>query len=242
VPPAYGPPNMGGPGGPTGNSWSPTEAIGFGWNALLKNFAGIGLPIGVAMLILIGPSYGGLFAAMSLAQELVDPEFLGFAILGAEGLIGIYMLLAGSFLGAGVVNIALKSARGEMTTFGDVFAGGKYFGSFFVGGLCFFFAYALGAMLCLIPGLYVLFALYFWPFTLLDQNLGGVEALKKTWAMSEGHRLNIFVFYLLGILVSIAGELACGVGVLVGSLPIISLGLAYIYLRIKGETPRLPGT
>jgi hypothetical protein len=44
---------------------------------------------------------------------------------------------------------------------------------------------------------------------------------------------------LLGILVVIAGYIACLIGALLGSVPILTIGAAYIYLRIKGEQPRL---
>ena len=40
-------------------------------------------------------------------------------------------------------------------------------------------------------------------------------------------------------LVGIAGVLACGIGVLLGSYPVLCVGAAYVYLRLKGETPRL---
>jgi uncharacterized membrane protein len=81
-----------------------------------------------------------------------------------------------------------------------------------------------------------------WPFAfvIVDQKLGGIDALKKAWELTNGHKLSIFVFYLLSILVIIAGEIACGIGVLLVSFPVIVMGTAHMYLTLKGEPPRLP--
>jgi hypothetical protein len=215
--------------------------VGFGWNALMKNFVGIGLPIGLALFIALAPTYGLFFGLLRAAMELVDPEFLSFVTLGIEGFAGLIGLAISSYLGGGMAQIALKSARGQVTSFGDVFSGGKYFGSFFVGNLCFSIPYSIGLAVCVAPGVFIFCALFGWQLIIVDQNVGGIDALKKAWDMTNGHRLSIFLYLLIGIGVMIAGYLACGVGALFGSLPILLVGSAYIYLSIKGEPPRLPG-
>jgi uncharacterized membrane protein len=66
-----------------------------------------------------------------------------------------------------------------------------------------------------------------------------MDALKKSWEMTQGHKLNIFVFGLLAIGVVIAGYIACFIGALLVSVPVLVVAAAYIYLSIKGEPPRL---
>ena len=56
----------------------------------------------------------------------------------------------------------------------------------------------------------------------------------------KGHKVNIFLFGLIGIGVFIAGALACGIGALLVSLPMYWLGMTNIYLRIKGESVPTP--
>jgi uncharacterized membrane protein len=73
----------------------------------------------------------------------------------------------------------------------------------------------------------------------VDQGLSGIDALKKSWEMTKGQRGGIFVFGLLAVLVVIAGYIACLIGALLGSLPILYVAWAYIYLRMRGEQPRL---
>jgi hypothetical protein len=218
------------------------EAMSFGWNALMKNFAGVSLPIAVAVFVLAVPV--GIVASLSrfmlaFAVDYVDPSFIGlFGIVIQIGIGGVF-LLANAFIAGGVVEFALKVARGQSPSFGDEFGGGKYFGAMFVGWIGFSIAVGIGAILCVVPGYIVQFGLWPFAFIIVDQKLGGIDALKKAWAMTTGHKVNIFVFWLLCLLVTIAGELACGIGVLLVSMPIIIIASAHMYLTLKGEPPRL---
>ena len=225
-----------------GAGWSPTEAVGFGWNALTKNFVGVSLPIAVAMIVAIVPGQilTALYAALAtVVADIVEPSFipiLSYVVQATSSLLG---LLIGSYISGGITSFGLKVARGQPAAFGDVFSGGKYFGSMLVGTFCLYIAVFIGSLLCLVPGVILGLGLSMYTFLIVDQGLGGIDALKKSWEMTKGHKLNIFVFGLLGIVVVFAGALACGIGVLLGSYPVLMIAAAYIYLKLKGETPRL---
>jgi uncharacterized membrane protein len=219
------------------------EALSFGWNAIMKNFAGVSLPLAVAVFVVFLPV--GIVASLmqvivQLAIEYVDASFIGLFSILLYAVIGGIGLFVNSFIAGGVVEFALKIARGQPASFGDVFAGGKYFGSMFVGWLGVTVAVGLGSMLCVVPGYILWFGLWPFAFVIVDQRLGGVDALKKAWAMTTGHKMNIFVFWLLSILAIIAGEIACFLPVFLISYPLVILASAHMYLTLNGETPRLP--
>lgn len=216
--------------------------MSFAWNALMKNFAGVGLPIAVAVIVSLLPGWAigftyGLMAAM--IAEYVEPSFisvLGYLVQATSSLLGLFI---GSYMAGGIVSFALKVARAQPVAFGDVFSGGKYFGRMLVGTIGMYIAAAIGFVLCIVPGYIVMLGLSMFMFLIVDQGLPGIDALKKSWAMTNGHKVNLFVFGLLGFLVILAGVLACGVGVLLVSYPMLIVGAAYIYLKLKGEEPRL---
>jgi uncharacterized membrane protein len=245
--PGYAPPAFGGgfvPPGAAGSAqgWSPTEAIGFGWNALTKDFAGVSLPIAVAMLIAIAPGQilTAIYRAMAvMVADLVEPSFipmLGAAVQFSSSLLG---MLIGSFIAGGVVNFSLKVARGQKPAFGEVFSGGKYFASMFGAMFCAYIATVIGVFLCIVPGVIVGLGLSMYSFLIVDQGQGAIDSLKRSWELTNGHKMNLFIFALLAILVVFAGVLACGIGVLLGSYPVLCVAAAYVYMRLKGETPRL---
>jgi uncharacterized membrane protein len=222
--------------------WSPTEAIGFGWNALMKNFVGVSLPIAVALFVLVLPV--GIVSSLTgflvrIAIDYVDSSFIQLFNGLVQAAVGGVFIFVNSYIAGGICEFALKVARGQPASFGDVFSGGKYFGAMFVGWIGFSVAVGIGFLLLCVPGYIVEFGLWPFAFVIVDQKLGGIDALKKAWAMTTGHKLSIFVFWLLSILVIIAGELACGIGVLLVSFPVLTLATAHMYLTLKGEPPRL---
>jgi uncharacterized membrane protein len=208
----------------------------------MKNFAGVSLPLAVAFFVALLPGALiniGYSLMASVVAEYVDPSFLGLlgSLVSATGsLVG---LVVGSYLAGGIASFALKVARGQPVAFGDVFAGGPYFGRMFVAAFCGAIAVIIGSILCLVPGIIVGLGISQYSYLVVDQGLGGIDALKKSWEITNGHKLNLFLFGLLAFLVVIAGYIACLIGALLGSLPILTIAAAYIYLRIKGEQPRL---
>jgi uncharacterized membrane protein len=208
----------------------------------MKNFAGVALPLAVAVFVaglpgaLISVVYS--FAA-AIVVQYVDASFIQILNGLVQATSSVVGLVAGSFIAGGIVSFALKVARGQPVEFGDVFAGGKYFGRMFVAGICASIAVSIGCCLLIVPGVIVSIGISQYSYLVVDQNLGGIDALKKSWDMTNGHRMNIFVFFLLAFLVAIAGYIACIIGVLLVSVPVLTIAAAYIYLSIKGETPRL---
>lgn len=214
----------------------------FAWNALTKNFATVSLPIALAVLVawlpgfLVSFVYSLIASVVARYVEAAFLQILGGLVQATTGLLGFFI---SSYLAGGVVAFSLKVARGQNVAMGDVFGGGRYFGRMLVANLLVGLTVMLGVLLCVVPGYIAAYGLALTCFLVVDQGAAGVDALKRSWAMTDGHKLNIFVLHLLGLVAVVAGMFACGVGVIVGSIPLICIAGAYAYLRIKGEQPQL---
>jgi uncharacterized membrane protein len=226
-------------------SWSPGEAWGFGWNVVTKRFSTVALPLGLGAILAAIPVYAIMFGAMFSLQilgeqgaldrdqlEIVQVPVLSFSYLIA--------LVVQTFMYGGYMNLALKAARGQPTAFGDVFSGGRTLVKYFIFLLVAAILVDIGLFLCVVPGVIVALGLSLGYPLMTDQGLSAIDAMKRSWEMTKGHKLNIFLFALIGILVFIGGAFACGLGILFVSAPMAWVGLAYIYLRIKGENPPVP--
>ncbi len=206
----------------------------------MKNF--VNLVIGQ---FVAGAVIGAPFAILMFIIQLVltgivkdmDPDVAQFVMIAPLSVIGLLLWPAIAFIQAGVTDVALRTARGEKTTIGQFFGGGRFVGRFMIGGLLMGFAVGIGYLLCIVPGVMLALGLSLWTMNIVDRNLGAVDALKGSWEMTKGHKGSIFVLLLLQFLVILAGELACGLGVLVVA-PILPISNAYVYLKIKGEQPR----
>jgi uncharacterized membrane protein len=205
-----------------------------------KRFTSVALPLAVAVFVqgLLANivSGGGSFAIALMAEQgLLDPDILAIANIGVSSVGGIFSLLVSAYMSGGIVATGLKAARGQPISFGDPFSGGRYFGSMFVGLLAFGIIVFLGTLLCIVPGVILAFGLCLYQPLIVDQGLSGVDALKKSWEMTKGHKVTIFILGIIGFFVFLAGALACGIGALLISMPMAIVAGAYLYLRIKGE-------
>ena len=90
---------------------------------------------------------------------------------------------------------------------------------------------AIGFIFLIVPGVYLACKLAFVPYLVIEEKLDAVTAMKESWRMTEGHSIQIFMIYVLAILVSFAGLLLLGVGVIL-SIMWIQLALASMYYAV----------
>lgn len=169
------------------------------------------------------------------------------------------------FFDAGYTLFLLNLIRRRTVSVGDVFAGGPYFLSLALNRFVLFLATAIPLIPAAIPlillavsnpqdptgyviamivlgiiGAVVSIAIYtvVWPhvWVIVDRNPGGLKPLQSSVHLTGGHRLEIVLMGLLYWLLTVAGMLACCIGVFF-TVPIATLmaGIGYDRLiRAKG--------
>jgi hypothetical protein len=198
------------------------EAFKANWVVLVFSM----LIVGVLVMILIVPL--GVLVATGVI-EVNSVEYWG--VYSAS----VFLILTlDAFLYVGLYRIALVAARGQRPEFGLLFSGGDRFlamlGTLWLSFLIVAFGYALLVVPGIILGLGLSMSLMF----VVDQNLGPVDALKASWGAMQGHKLHLLLFGLVAFAMVVAGELACGVGLL-AVIPILWVAHAIIYLRLTGR-------
>lgn len=221
------------------------EIIAFGWAALSRDFAGVALPLAVAGLVLwlpgtiLGAILGGVQGALN-ASGAMDPTLLSLLSAGTNVISSLVSFVVEAYLLGGIVQFALAVARGQKPAFNVVFSGGRYFTPMLGATLLFNFSVSAGAVACLVPGLFVYAGFIAYSAFIVDRGLGAVDSLKASWQATAPYRVNLMIYGLVSILVGLAGILACCVGALLVSFPLLMIGNAYVYLKLIGEQPRLP--
>lgn len=233
-------------------AWTPQDAIGFAWDRIKADPGTIvgALFVGwlcSSALSIIGGIVAQSYAAASILATMplkhghryaatpdpfaiwADPIYL--SIRGGSGLIS-YIVQA--FMMAGMMNFALKVARGQQYSFGDIFSGGKWFLPLLAANFCVGLAVWFGFLLLIVPGIFLGLA---WSLTMpfvVDKDLGPFEAMGQSWKATEGQKGQIFVLGLFIFGIVLLGMCACGIGVVV-SASIAQLAWAWTYLRITGQ-------
>lgn len=143
-------------------------------------------------------------------------------------LLSIALWIVAVIMQIGWTKISLLLSRDQKPRVLELFSNDSLFITYFLGSVCGGLAIAGGLILLIIPGIIfgVSFAMY--GFLIVDQNMGPIESLNASRALTKGVRWQLFLFGLLMILLNLAGLLCLVVG-LFFTFPASSIAAAYVY-------------
>jgi hypothetical protein len=143
-------------------------------------------------------------------------------------------LLRGPLLG-GLCWLFLKLIHGDKVDIGDVFAGFRTsFLNLMVAGIIIQVAGAIGLLLCIVPGAYLLTV---WSFSfplIIEERLEFWEAMELSRKTVQKQFWQVFALALVCVLLVAAGVVAFGIGIFL-TLPLATAMYMYAYKNIFGE-------
>ena len=106
-----------------------------------------------------------------------------------------------------------------------------------------FFAYILywiivgiGLALLIVPGVYFALRFMFVPQIIVEENVGAIASLRRSWEITRGATGQIFKLALACCGIMLLGNMALGIGVFVAiPLVLLMIGAAYRRLIINGQ-------
>ena len=152
---------------------------------------------------------------------------------------GLLLLLLGGPIRGGYDMAMLRLTRGDdSVSFDDLFAGFSKFRRLFFTWCLYVLAVVGGMFLLIVPG--IIFGVALWPAFLLvmEDELSPVEAIEGAWALTLGHKMELFILCLATFVGLIVGFLTFGIGLLV-TFPLTQLAWirAYHEMRLPPEAP-----
>ena len=159
----------------------------------------------------------------------------GIILSAMTGHIFILNILVSTLLGMAINVFALSFAEGKdfsFETFADYLSWKKffyYFAAALIGGLM----AILGFILLIVPGVLIALRFAFVKYIAVDKNLDPIEILKESVKMTKGNRGQIFLFFLLALLINVGGLICFAVGVLF-TFPLTSIAFALVYKKLSG--------
>jgi uncharacterized membrane protein len=133
----------------------------------------------------------------------------------------------------GVIRGALRATRGQLVGF-DALLDGTNLGRYLLFQLVYAFLAGFGILLCILPGLLVIFFFQLGPYYVLDRGMGVREALIASAQAIRRNLAAAFLMTVLNALVLVLGGLFFGVVTLL-TLPIATLFTAYLYRAFNHE-------
>ena len=241
----YASPSMAASRGPTGGLGSgsgkleASKAVATAWMLFKEN---VGLLVGCfVVLMVVGQVISGVqqVAQFAITEGPVQP---GRGITPEQslmllGVILVFTVLSQAvqgFLWIGLIRIQLCIARGQETSFGMLFSGGRWFLKVFFANLLFGLIVGLGFVALIVPGIYL--ALRYWSYSyfIVDKDCGILESFNLAGEASKGNLGETFVLGLIGFGLMMLGLVMLCIGILF-TTPIVYLSMTVAYLMMSAQ-------
>jgi uncharacterized membrane protein len=148
--------------------------------------------------------------------------------------LGIIAFVVGMVLAMGLIRASLAVVRGETPEVSMLFET-EGIGPYIIAAILFGIMFAVGLILCIIPGIIVAIVFMFYGFIIVENpSISPIDALKESMELTKGRLGELFVFVLALIGINIVGLLVCFVG-LIFSYGITAIAVAYAYRTLRGE-------
>lgn len=172
-----------------------------------------------------------IVAMMITGQSLTSPEAnTGIGYVISE----IIIVAAAAPLIAGMVMIGVKIARDEPVSGSEVFAHFDKALPLAIGMILMYLLVAIGFLLLILPGIYLLIGYLMMIPLIVDKNLGPWQALETSRKAITKHWFPFFGFMIVMFLLYVAGFLALVIG-LIWAIPTLSIAYGILYRNMFGD-------
>jgi len=217
----------------------PTECVRRGFELTKRHFPTILLvgvvyfAISMGMSIVLGAVQGVgeagsiTFENGQMIETQTSPVMLGVSII-----LQIINQVVSIYLGLGLTRVALNLLSGAPVAVNQLFGEGDKLLRGIGGTLLFGLMVMVGLLLLIVPGIYLALRYGQYMVALVDKNMPLMEAFRYSSSLTTNNRLNLFWLALLGMLITLAGLLACGVGLIfAGPVAWLSWVAAYRWMQ-----------
>lgn len=200
------------------SKFSIKESLSYGWTTFTSH---IGFFIGFMLV---------LGAVTVIPDLIVDRMFLprsGGYVVGK-----LLVRALGLLLGMVATRVSLDihdKGTADLSKLGDL-AG--LLPSYLGGKILYGLIVLVGMILLIVPGIIAAYMFLYVGYLIVDKGLGPIEALKASKSLTDGVKMDLFLFSLVMALVNLAGMLVVFVGLL-ATIPTTLMAAAYVYRKLS---------
>ena len=197
--------------------FSKKEAIKFGFEIAKKN-----LKFFILVLLFF---YGITFGLREIGEFIEKKNFLVSLPFGIAS--SVFSMI----FSLGLIKISLDFCDNKKPGFFALFSQYRLFFRYLFATILYNLISILGLFLFFIPGIIFAIRFSFYDYFLVDKNSGIVESLKRSWQITRGNLINLFLLYLLFLVINFFGFLALVIGLFL-TLPITMVAEAFVYRKL----------
>ena len=175
----------------------------------------------------------GLFIGFSILSMIVT--LFGMPAQGSivgRVIVQIVSLLISCIFMLGYVKHIFQALDGEEPQFSAYGQQSRKIITYLIANILFSIAVCIGMVLLIIPGIYLYLRLQFFTAFIVEENCGIIESLQKSWNMTQGQTLPLFLLLLTMIGTAIVGCILFFVGFFV-AVPLIYMMQCYTFRKLN---------
>lgn len=200
--------------------FSKGEAVKFGWDTTKGN---LGFYIVVLILYMLLPNIPDIITSVAVPN---NPTL--------EASSSIFSLILSGALMMGFIKINLRFVDNRRPELGELFSCFELLLKYLGATILYVLIVMAGTLLLIVPGIIWAIKFSFYPYIIVDKDLGIIDSFKKSSEITNGVKNDLFVFgFLLGLIV-LLGALAFLVG-LFAALPTAMLAIAFVYRKLLDQ-------
>jgi len=202
------------------NSFSKSDVLRFSWETTKSRFFFL---LGALIVAFFAPFIPLIFGL--LVGESVPFLSLLFSFAG---------WLLQMLVSLGLIKVFLGICDEEEVNISDLFLCYPYLVRYIVALLLYVLIVMVGTLLLVVPGIYFAIRFVFHPFIIVDEDVGAIESLKRSWAITAGSVWNLILIAIIIMAVNFLGMLLLLVG-MIFTYPFSIVAAAYIYRQLSGH-------
>jgi predicted Zn finger-like uncharacterized protein len=208
--------------------FSNLDCIRFGWQAVKRE------PVLTIVGMVVVPF--AIQAAAEVLEESLPPE-AGIA----SAVVALLAAILEMVVTLGLAVIGLRLTDGETTTLKDLHAHYRRVPAYLIASLLTGLLCLVGFALLILPG--VLFSVWFsfYALVIVDDVVGPIQAMKRSYALARGNFWRIAGFWGWVFGLNLLGLVPCGLGLLI-TLPVTFVAWACLYRVLQGRVPVRTGS
>lgn len=229
APPSGQPPAP--PGGARG--YNLADAFNYGWAKFQANLGPIltGALVVIGLALVVGVLW--FFLGGAIAGTVGDTNVGAVAFLVSTAVFALVWVALAFLIQAAVIRAGLAIADGRPIELSTLLSTERL-GAIIAGAVVVGVASSIGYVLCVLPGLAVMFYTQFFMFFIVDKGMGAVDAIRASYEFVQAHVGEMVALFLAVYIANAIGGMLCGVGLLV-SFPVTVIAQTYAYRRLRGE-------
>ena len=175
----------------------------------------------------------GLFIGFSILSMIVT--LFGMPAQGSmvgRVIVQIVSLLISCIFMLGYVKNIFQALDGEEPQFSAYGQQARKIITYFVANIFMGIIVLFGICLFVIPGIYLAIRLQFFTAFIVEEDAGIIESLKRSWEITRGQEMPLFLLMLAMIGIFILGLIVLGIGIFV-AMPLIYVMYGYVFRKLN---------